>query len=348
MQRGPADEKRSEKIGRRLKTIPSRFVALVVVTILFPLLLVLALATDVVRFAVLRRPFMATRLLAFGWIYLAGEAVAITAFTLSWMASIGPGGAKRLERGTWRAQQAFFVVLVGALKRLFGLTIEVEGHENVEPGPVIVLIRHASIIDNILPSVIIAGPHDLNLRYVIKRELRSDPGLDIGGDLLTNYFVRRGTGADIERENIRMLAQGIGPGEGTLIFPEGTRFTPERRARAIKKLAERDPQLAARAERIVHLLPPKPGGVLAMLDGAPDADVLLLAHAGFDGLRLISDIWRGELIGRRISIRLTRVPRSAIPQDRAACVAWLFDAWEDVDRWVGERLAERDDVPLTP
>ena len=71
----------------------------------------------------------------------------------------------------------------------------------VEPGPVIVMIRHASILDNLLPSVFVAWPHKVRLRYLLKRELLSDPGLDIGGKRLPNYFVRRGTGAEIERQS---------------------------------------------------------------------------------------------------------------------------------------------------
>lgn len=337
-----SEETRGEKIGRRLKTVPTRFIGLLVVTVLFPVLLVAALATDVVRAIAARRPFMATRLLLIGWIYLAGEVVSITRFALTWMFTVGPRRAERLERSAWHVQQWWAPSLFRPLCKLFRLNFSIEGADEAEPGPVLVFIRHASIIDNLLPSVAVAGPHDLNLRYLIKRELRSDPGLDIGGDRLRNYFVRRDTGEEIERANVRRLSEGLGPKDGMLIFPEGTRFTPERRARAIEKLSERHPDLAASAERMRYVLPPRPGGVLAIFEGAPDADVLLLAHSGFDGLRLISDIWRGELIGRDIRVKLIRVPRSEIPADRDGQIAWLFEAWEGVDRWIGEQLAGTD------
>ena len=341
MERGVAEETRAEKVGRRLKTVPLRFVLLAIATVLLPLLIPVALVVDVVRAVVARRPFMATRLLAMGWLYLAGECYFITLFFLSWALTFGPRRAERMERRAWSIQQAWTRSLFLPLRKLFGLGYSVEGDEVVEPGPVIVLIRHASIIDNLLPSIVVAGPHDLNLRYLLKRELRSDPGLDIGADRLRNYFVRRNTGEQIERDNVRRLAEGLGPRDGMLIFPEGTRFTPERRERAIAKLAESDPELAAAAERMQVVLPPKPGGVLAILDGAPEADILVLAHSGFDGLRLISDIWRGELVGRQIRVRLTRIPRAEVPQDRSERVRWLFAVWEDVDRWIAEQL-ERD------
>ena len=282
MDAGVADETRSEKIGRRLKTVPTRFVGFAVVTVLSPLLLVVALVIDVVRALTRRRPFMATRLLVMAWVYLGGESICIAGFGLTWLLTWGPNRQERMRRRIWRIQQWWAPSLFRPLCAMFGLTFTIEGSEEAEPGPVIVLIRHASIIDNLLPSVVVAGPHDLDLRYLIKRELRNDPGLDIGGDMLRNYFVRRGTGQEIERENIRRLADGLGPKDGILIFPEGTRFTPERRARAIEKLGERDPALAASAERMQYVLPPKPGGVLAILEGAPGVDVLLLAHAGFD------------------------------------------------------------------
>ena len=174
---------------------------------------------------------------------------------------------------------------------------------------------------------------------MLKRELLADPCLDIAGRRLPNYFVRRGTGEAHEVARVRALAQGLGPDDGVLIYPEGTRFTPERRARAIARISERDARLAARAERIRHLLPPRLGGVGALLDGAPDADVVVIAHHGFDGLRLVSDIWRGGLVGLVVRVRVTRVLRSTVPEAGDARADWLYDLWQDVDDWVEERFA---------
>ena len=128
-----------------------------------------------------------------------------------------------------------------AVRVLFRLRLEVTGDDAVAPGPVIVLIRHASIVDNLLPANLITRPHRIRLRYVLKRELLADPCLDVAGRRLPNYFVRRGTGEAQEVERVRALAHGLGADEGVLIYPEGTRFTPERRARAIARIGERDP-----------------------------------------------------------------------------------------------------------
>jgi len=183
---------------------------------------------------------------------------------------------------------------------------EISDNLALRRGPVIVLVRHASIIDNLLPSVLVARAHRIRLRYVLKRELLRDPCLDVAGRRLPNYFVRRDTGEQVERDNVRRLAEGLSPRDGVLLYPEGTRFTPERRIRAIERIAERDPQRARRVEGIEHLMPPKVGGFLAVLDGAPGVDVVVMTHAGFDGLRLISDMWRGALVGRVIRVRFER------------------------------------------
>jgi 1-acyl-sn-glycerol-3-phosphate acyltransferase len=239
-----------------------------------------------------------------------------------------------MRERTWLVQQRWAGFLFAVAVRLFRLRIEVAGDELVRPCPVLILIRHASIVDNLLPSALVAGSHGVRLRYVLKRELLSDPCLDVAGKRLPNYFVRRGTGEEVERRNIRRLAESLGPDDGVLLYPEGTRFTEERRLRAIEHLAGSAPELARRARLMEHLLAPRIGGFLALLDGAPDADVVVIAHHGFDGLRLISDIWGGALVGRTIRVRFTRTHRSEIPAQREGRVRWLFDAWAEADAWI--------------
>ena len=293
----------------------------IIVTALLPALVMLALLVDVVRFATRRVPFMTVRMLgvALGLPHRRGDRDHGLRARMAARAG-ARAGASGWSRAPGTSSRAWAGSIIGATRLLLGLSVHVEGDDVVEPGPVIVMVRHASILDNLLPSVFVARPHKIRLRYLLKRELLSDPGLDIGGKRLPNYFVRRGTGAEIERENVRRLAEGMGADEGMLIFPEGTRFTEERRAREVAKITERDPALAARAEQIHHLLPPKVGGVLAILDGAPDADVLVVGHTGFDGLRRMSEIWDGVLVGREIRVRIRRIPRADVPPTPTA--AW--------------------------
>ena len=330
-------EPRGSKLARRLKTVPPIIVGLVLVTALLPLLLIGALLVDIFRAITQRKPWMALLLVVFLWIYLATDMAALIALFALWLVSGFGRNAKLMVGATWHFQQLWVRLLLGSVKLLFGLQIVDEGAECLRPGPVIVLIRHASIVDNFLPSALVAARERVRLRYVIKRELLSEPCLDVAGQRLPNYFVRRDTGEEVERENIGQLASGMGSEDGLLLYPEGTRFTAERRQRALEKIAERDPQRAARLEPIEYLLPPKVGGLLAVLDKAPQTDVVLMVHQGFDGLRLISDIWGGALVGRIINVRFTRVPHEQIPASRADQVEWLDGLWLEADRWVAAK-----------
>jgi 1-acyl-sn-glycerol-3-phosphate acyltransferase len=339
VQRGGVDETRAETVRRRLRTIPPYALGLVLVTTLLPVLLLAALVTDAARRVTFGVRSTAVRLLFFLWTYLAAEVVGLAALTALWVASLGGRRRAWLEDATWRLQQRWAGALFGAARLLFGMRLEVAGEDAVAPGPVIVLIRHASIVDTLLPAELVARPHGIRLRYVLKRELLADPCLDVAGRRLRNYFVRRGTGEAQERERVRALAHGLGSSEGALIYPEGTRFTPQRRARAIARIAERDTRLAARAQRLRHLLPPRLGGVRALLDGAPGADVVVIAHHGLGGLRSIAEIWRGGLVGLKVEVRMTRITRSEVPEADAARAEWLYDVWQDVDDWLERRAA---------
>ena len=333
-------EPRGQKVVRRLKTIPPIMIGLVLVTALLPLLLIGAILVDLFRAITQRKPTMALRLVAFLWIYLATDTLGLITLFALWLLSGFGSNRTMMLNSTWRFQQLWVRVLLGSVKLLFGLRIIDEGSECLTPGPVIVLIRHASIVDNLLPSALLAARERVRLRYVLKRELLSEPCLDVAGQRLPNYFVRRDTGEEIERERIGQLASGMGSEDGFLLYPEGTRFTAERRQRALEKIGERDPQRAARLEPIEYLLPPKVGGLLAVLEQAPEADIVLMIHQGFDGLRLISDIWGGALVGRVINVRFTRVPHDQIPPARDDQVAWLDELWLEADRWVAMKATE--------
>jgi 1-acyl-sn-glycerol-3-phosphate acyltransferase len=346
VQRGGVDETRSETVLRRLRTIPPLVLGLALVTALLPVLLLTGLAVDGARRVAFGVPPTATRLALFLWAYLAAEVGGLLALATLWLASHGGRREEWLREATWRLQQRWAGALFGAARALFRIRVEVSGDGEVEPGPVLVLVRHASIVDTLLPANLIARPHGVHLRYVLKRELLGDPCLDVAGRRLPNYFVRRGTGEAREVERVRALAEGLGREDGVLIYPEGTRFTPARRERAIARIAERDPERAAQAERLRHLLPPRLGGVVALLEGAPEADVLVVAHHGLEGLRSVGDIWRGGLVRLALRVRISRVPRSEVPTDAAGRADWLHGVWEDVDEWLGaltrgEAAAER-------
>jgi 1-acyl-sn-glycerol-3-phosphate acyltransferase len=227
-------------------------------------------------------------------------------------------------------------VLFHSVVRLFSLRVEVDDDADAGRGPYLLLVRHSSTADTLLASALISYPHRLRLRYVLKRELLWDPCLDIVGNRLPNVFVDRGSSDPaLETARIAATAADMGPHGGLLIYPEGTRFSQAKRARVIERLARQGRTKLLEYARSVHsVLPPRPAGTLALLEAAPDSDVVVCAHTGFEGAASLGAIWSGALLGQTIRVQLRRVPRSRIPTDRAGALAWLLDEWRRVDDWV--------------
>ena len=334
----PDYDRRSTKVRRRLVTIPRHVLGLVVVTITLPLLLVVALIFDAARWVGRRRPFMASRLVLLLWVYLLFGVLGVVAFGLSWLFTGFGVRRDALLAAAYRVQTTWASWLFRVGLALFRLSFEVTGDDSSEPGPIIVLMNHASLLDVVLPITVIAGPHRMRLRYLLKRELLTDPAIDIGGLRLPNYFVDRRAATLGESGAIRQLASGIGERDGVLIYPEGTRFSESKLVRALKRLEKSDPEHLEAAKKLRHVLPPRPAGTLSALDGAPEADVVFAAHVGLSGLAEVSDFWSGAAIGRNVKMGLWRVPRSSIPDDRKGRLDWLVEQWQRVDDWVEEAL----------
>jgi 1-acyl-sn-glycerol-3-phosphate acyltransferase len=268
--------------------------------------------------------------------YLLCELAGLAASGLLWIATVLSGAARARSVAWHHALQAAWAgALFGGIRRLFGLRLAVEG-DAPGPGPLLVFMRHASIADTLLPALLLSRRHGLRLRYVMKRELLFDPCLDVVGNRLPNVFVRRESEQSArEIAAVEALARGLGPGEGVLIYPEGTRFSPERRERRLERIAASgNTARLERARRLRHVLPPRTGGPLALLDAAPDADVLVVAHVGLEGVTHFRSAWRGDLIGRHIRVAFWRIPRASIPDGHEPRVGWLFDVWERVDAWI--------------
>jgi 1-acyl-sn-glycerol-3-phosphate acyltransferase len=229
--------------------------------------------------------------------------------------------------------------LFRAVVRLFGLRLEVEGKADLGRGPYLLLVRHASTGDTLLASALVSGPHGLRLRYVLKRELLWDPCLDIVGHRLPNAFVDRFSD-DPEREirRLRRLAADLGPRDGVLIYPEGTRFSESKRQRLVDRFSEAgDAKMLEYARSLARVLPPRRGGTLGLLEAAPQADVVVCAHTGFESSASLASVWKGALVHQRIRVQFRRIARAEIPTDRDARVAWLLDEWRRVDAWVASQ-----------
>jgi hypothetical protein len=176
---------------------------------------------------------------------------------------------------------------------------------------------------------------------VINRMLLRSPAIDIVGKRLPNQFVgTRGNGGHTAA--VADLANGLAGDEGVMIFPEGGLFSPAKRATAIQRLRDAgETALAERAEQMQHLLPPRLGGPLGLLERAPGADVLFVGHVGLQGSTRYMSIAAGDLVGRPIRVRFWRVPAAEIPAGREQRITWLYDWWERMDRWVRDPEADQ-------
>ena len=337
----PDDGPRGARLTRRARGIGIEAGAFAALTLLFPLILACAVLVDLVR----RRHWIAVRMVAFAWWFLFGELRGVVGLAGIYVVTGGPlgRGSKARRRMVYDLRIHWARSHLGGIKTLFDLKFEIEGLEHAGPGPVVVLIRHASIIDNTLPDALIGHEHGIGLRFVLKRELESIPTIDIGGRWVPTTFVRRGSkDPAAEITELRRLAHDLGPGEGILIYPEGTRHTAEKAEKAKALIAERQPDVAPLANRLQNVLPPRLGGPLALIDESHGADVVLCAHVGLDGFQFISDIWAGGLVGTTVKVRFWRFASSEIPATEEERVRWLYGLWQQLDDWIGAQTYLRE------
>ncbi len=321
-----------EKLRRRAISVPALAVVAVVLTLTSPIWLTTLVVVDGVR---RRWRFPLARLMAFAvcWCWIEGIGVARAAGL--WVRGRGTDADAHYDLMGWWA---------GALMRSLTVTIGIEprlvGAEALEGGNAIVIARHVSLADSLLSGWATRTLAGQRPRYVLKKELLFDPCLDIVGLRVPNHFLdREAADGQAELAALRELAAGIGPGVVGVIFAEGTRSNDHKRARALEKIAERDPERAGRMSRLRRLLPPRPAGSAALLEGAPGADVVLAWHTGFDGLDSFGGMIRA--VARPLPpVRFVtrRVPRAEVPGG-AGFARWLDDQWLRMDAEVDVALA---------
>ena len=319
--------------GRRAITVPAYLLLAPLYFCAAPLWLLLGVILDLLT-ANTRLP--RTRALIFLALYLGCELTGILGATLLGVFLLGGaiGGAPRFLDANAALQRWFTSALLHGSVRLFSMKLAVEGLELARAGPLLLFVRHSSTADTVLTAALVGNPNRLLMRYVLKRELLWDPCLDIVGRRLPNAFVSRSSARhQPEIAAIARLAIGLDRGSAVLIYPEGTRFSREKLAKGVAQLREKGKEeLAAVAEKFQSVLPPRIGGPLALLDAAPEVDVVFVEHTGFEGAATIARFWSGALIGRTIRVRLRRVSAAQIPaqgRDR-----WLFTEWAETDRWI--------------
>lgn len=285
--------------------------------------------------------------------YACAEAGGLLASGALWAAAQADGGVEggRAQGAHHELQRAWAAAILTAGRTLLDLRIEAEGLDDLGPGPLVVLGRHASLPDAFLPAALFSVGAGRRLRMVIKDDLAWVPCLDVVGHRLPNAFVDRAPSSAAQaREDLARVGRDLGPEDVAVIFPEGTYPTPAARARALDRLAERQPSHRERAEGLIHLLPPRPAGAFALMDAAPDADVAILGHVGLEQMTSMALLARSLPLPDPVRARLWRIPRREVPSRPAARLEWLWQEWEALDRWVDAALEARrapgDDQPV--
>ncbi len=318
----------------RLAVAAMLFVIAPVALVLSPFIVAVAaladLATDRSRMARGRISAMAINYLVLEWIGL------LTAFGL-WIAT---GFGLATQRG-WsqaahaRIQRWWGHSLFTAAQRWLRLRIQVEGRAALEGGQAILAAHHASFIDALLPSELLHQNPHARTRHVLKRELSWDPCLGIFGHRRPNHFIdRHPKSSATELTKLELLAATSDPDETLVIFPEGTFRSAVEPNRIMAKLALSDPDRARRLD-LDNTLPPRPGGLLALMRGAPEADVIFVGHVGFEPFGTGREIFANIPFQNPVTSRMWRVPRSIFGEDPAEQLIEIDRHWQAMDDWIG-------------
>ena len=318
--------------GRRAVTVPPYLLLTAIATALIPLPWPLCWLVS------LRRASRgALRSVAFVTCYLWCESIGIVVSAWLWVrwglpTRNAPNASNRWQRfldANFALQCWWANALKMAAERLFRLRFIVEGTDALDGPPAIVLPRHASIADTIIPMVFYAIPtRPAALCVEARTAARSVSGYRRQplAELLRCAQRHRRT-ADLDR--VTALADDLQPDEGFLIYPEGTRFSVQRQQRVLTSLADRvTPTDLERMRGWTELLPPRPGGTLALIAAAPNLDLVFCAHTGFEGASHVRQLINGSWIAADIRIRFWRIQRHDMPLDEAALRAFLIAQWD--------------------
>jgi 1-acyl-sn-glycerol-3-phosphate acyltransferase len=323
---------------RRFVVAPAMIALTIVLWVTLPVWLIVAAALA----PVVPGRWRALRLLWMVVVYITIESVLLVVMLGLWLAA---GFGRRLRTPYFEGihydlVQGVMWVLFAEARRVLALQIVTDGPSpDAYPGkPIIVACRHAGPGDSFTLIHALMDWYDREPRVVLKNTMAWDPMIDVILHRIPARFIstQPQRGHDLDAQ-ISDLATGLDANDAFVIFPEGGNFTPERRRRGIERLRRLGlERMARRAEQMTHVLAPKPGGLLAAMDAAPDADVVLVAHTGLDHLVTVRDLWRELPMDKVLVMRWWQVARGEIPAERDARIEWLFGWWEQIDSWVNE------------
>jgi 1-acyl-sn-glycerol-3-phosphate acyltransferase len=336
---------------RRILLVPIMLVVSVLAVLTLPLTALLAVPIGVLTAGSSRSPRAWSRplrllLLVVG--YLAAEAVGLIALGVLWLLA-GFGRTIRSpasERRHYVLVRIFLEWLYWLVTRVLHVSVRVDGPapEAYLDRPLIVFCRHAGPGDSFLIVHALLDWYDREPRIVLKDTLQWDPAIDVVLNRLPNRFIRSGSPGVPTADKpdqppveqvIGELARRLDGNDALVLFPEGGNFTARRRVRAIQRLRRKG--LAAevrKAEAMRNVLPPRPAGVLAVLENAGDADVVWVGHTGTDHLLSVADMWAALPMDTEVLMHWWHVTSGDVPAEPEAQIDWLYDWWKRIDDWI--------------
>lgn len=118
-------------------------------------------------------------------------------------------------------QKVLARLLLGGLRVICGVRVEVRGLEHKPKGAALIAAKHQSMLDGIAPLIFLD-----RTTFVLKRELVSFPLLKAYGRKAELISLDREGGAAALKALVADVQDRLGKGRPTVIFPEGTRQAP--------------------------------------------------------------------------------------------------------------------------
>lgn len=302
----------------------------VVAVVALPLTLIVAALLD------RGRPWQRVRLVCLAAGALVIEICGMVGALVAWV--ITGFGLFRHQRWSWHVHRSLMGRYTSTLLRLIARVLGTRVEWRADPipsGPVVVLARHTSFFDALIPATLVADRNALLPHHVVTTGLRYLPCIDLVGHRFPTRFIRRSPGeGSAELIEITKLASYLDDRAAAIIFPEGTFRSPERFDRAVQRLRRRHPDLADRAAGFRHVLPPRSSGAHALLAGCPEANVVICVNTGLEPFGTLAEINASLVADRPIIVDTWNVQRADIPEDADAFNEWLFDEYLRIDEWV--------------
>ena len=322
---------------RRFLVTPIAIALCLALLAISPIVFAAALIVDLV----LRRPLSTVRLVYFLAGYLVLELIGLVAMFGLWVRG-GFGFAlksPRVQDAHYRFMRWWLMRINKVARRAFHLNVAIEDPPTPREGPILVFCRHAGPGNSLLLIGTLLIGYKRRPRIVMLNKLQWEPLYDVMLNRLPNKLIKH----DPKRRNLYIdaigdLAKDLGPWDAFVLFPEGKDFTPRVRVRAIDYLRKKGHDVHAdRAEKMAHVLPPRHNGVMAAMQSAPDADVVLVAHSVLEDVGSFKELWSRIPFDHDVCARYWRIPQSEIPGDEKELIDWLYAWWERIDGWIHAR-----------